>query len=136
MSITYKATKRMNMIDPAQSARYYETAVSRGKRDIRMIAKEIAERTSLSTTNAVATLHALTEILPFFLGEGDIVSLGDFGSFTINLKSKGVLNEENLSKDTIKDFHLTKFSKFWLLIIAHSSFLVTTSTPLLYSFPK
>lgn len=107
MSIGYNATRRKNMIDPAQPTKYYATAVSRGKMDIHRIAGVIASRTSLSTTDTVAVLDALTHVLPSFLEEGYIISLGDFGNFTINLKSNGVEKEEDLSPKEITRFHLT-----------------------------
>jgi predicted histone-like DNA-binding protein len=107
MSIRYKATRRKNMIDPAQEPKYYATVVSRGKINIRAMAEQIANTTSLSSTDVVAVLEALTKELPFFLGEGNIVSLGDFGSFAINLKSNGVETEKELTSKEITAFHLT-----------------------------
>jgi predicted histone-like DNA-binding protein len=107
MSIKYTATRRKNMIDPAQKPKSYATAVSRGKLKLTQIAVEIASRTSLSTTDTVAVLDALTHVLPTFLEEGYIISLGDFGSFTVNLKSNGVEKEKDLSPKEITGFHLT-----------------------------
>jgi predicted histone-like DNA-binding protein len=76
---------------------FYPNPVCSEKINIRQLAKEIAIRTSLSTTDTIAVLEACTEVIPYFLTNGAIVSLGDFGSFRVTLKGKGAATAKEMT---------------------------------------
>jgi len=107
MSFNYQAVQKRNPLQPNEPQKYYATAVyKKDKINIRKIAKEIAERTSLSGTDTIAVLEALTQVLPSILMDSNIVHLGDFGSFKITLRSNGMPTADEVSADSINEFKL------------------------------
>lgn len=106
MAINFQAVPRKNPTKPGDPPKFYASPVYQGKLNLRKIAKEISERTSLSTVDTMAVLEALTQVLPFFLLEGNIVNLGDFGTFRINLHSTGVDKEEDLTSSNVTGYKL------------------------------
>jgi predicted histone-like DNA-binding protein len=97
MSIKFRPVKKRNPARPGEPELFFPCPVSRSMVNVRQLANEIAERTSLSTTDTVAALDALTNVIPFFLGQGSIVALGDFGSFRITLTGKGVATKKEMT---------------------------------------
>jgi len=89
MAINYKPVKKVNPFNTDNPVKYYSSPVYKDRVSLRKIAKEISERTTLSTTDTLAVLEAMTQVLPFFLTNGSIVNLGDFGTFRITLQSRG-----------------------------------------------
>ena len=106
MSINFQPVKRINPSKPGEPAKFYASPVYKDKITLRKISKEIAERTSLSSTDTMAVLEALTQVLPFFLIDGNIVYLGDFGTFRINLHSTAAEKEEDLNASNVTGFRL------------------------------
>ena len=54
----------------------------------------------------MAVLYALKQVLPFFLVEGNILSLGDFGTFRINLHGIGAASKDEMTASNITSFML------------------------------
>ena len=106
MSLKYRPVKRSNPVKRQNPAMFYPNPVYRDKVNVRQLAKEIARRTSLSTTDTIAVLEACTEVIPYFLTEGDIVSLGDFGSFRITLKGEGTATKKKMTAGNITDIRV------------------------------
>lgn len=106
MAIKFQAIARKNPLQPNDPAKFYPSPVYTDKLTLRKISKEIAERTSLSGTDVMAVLEALTQVLPFFLIEGNIIYLGDFGTFRISLHCNGKDTAEALIASDITDFKL------------------------------
>jgi predicted histone-like DNA-binding protein len=106
MSLKFRPVKRNNPVKRQEPAMFYPNPVYRDKVNVRLLAKEIARRTSLSTTDTIAVLEACTEVIPYFLTEGDIVSLGDFGSFRITLKGEGAVTKKKMTTANITDIRV------------------------------
>jgi predicted histone-like DNA-binding protein len=102
MTLLYRPVKRRNPRKPEEPQLFYPNPVYRDKINLRALAQEVAERTSISSTDIMATLEACTQVIPFFLAQGDIVSLGDFGSFRVTFTGTGVAEEKDLSAENIK----------------------------------
>jgi predicted histone-like DNA-binding protein len=101
MPIRYRPVKKKNPAKPGEPELYFPCPVSVDKVNARQLANEIAVRTSLSTTDTVAVLEAFTKVIPFFLGEGAIVSLGDFGSFRIAMTGKGTATKKAMTSANV-----------------------------------
>jgi predicted histone-like DNA-binding protein len=106
MAINYQTIQKTNPLKPSDPKKFYASAVYKDKMNLRRIAKDIARSTSLSSTDALAVLDALTQVIPIFLLDGNIVSLGDFGTFRITLHSTGTLTEEEFTTANITDYKL------------------------------
>ena len=106
MAFNYQTVKKKNPLKPTDPDKYYASAVYKDKLTIRKIATEIAERTSISSTDSMAVLEALTQVLPFFLLDGNIVYLGDFGTFRISLRSDGADKPEDFTASNVTGYKL------------------------------
>ena len=56
----------------------------------------------MSDTDVLAVLNDLTKVLVRHLSEGEIVRLGDFGSFQITISSEGAETEAKFNASMIK----------------------------------
>ncbi len=81
MSVKYNIVERGNPSDTSAPKKYYPSAVASGKTSLRAVAKRAAEMSTVSMPDTVAVIEALLVIIPDEMGKGNIVKLGDFGSF-------------------------------------------------------
>ncbi|MCB8966277.1 MAG: HU family DNA-binding protein [Chloroflexota bacterium] len=88
MSVKYNVVERGNPSDANAPKKYYPSPVSSGSVDLRQIAKRAAEISTVSMPDAMAVIEALLILIPDELGRGNIVKLGDFGSFWVRLKTE------------------------------------------------
>ena len=56
----------------------------------------------MSVVDTMAVIESLLQIIPRHITEGEIVRLGDFGSFSLHLSSSGAESETAFTKDLIK----------------------------------
>ena len=82
---------------PEEAPKLYASAVHSVKIDIGELALKVSERCSLRRSDVQGALIALMEIIPNELLKGNIISLGELGSFYASVKSKGVESEKELS---------------------------------------
>ncbi len=106
MSFNFKSISRKNPLSPGDPPKFYASPVYKDKIDLRTISGEIAKMTTVSRADSLATLQALGEVLSFFLTSGNIVYLGDFGTFRISLKCTGAATEPELTSSNIASYHL------------------------------
>jgi len=106
MAINFQPVKRRNPLKPNDPEKYYASPVYKDKITLRKIATMIGGQTTISIPDTMAVLEALTQVLPFFLIDGNIVYLGDFGTFRINLQSEGMPTAEELTSANINGFRL------------------------------
>ena len=90
MTITYKVIGRKNPRDTEAPAKYYASINAKGKRNIRYIAKEIADRSSLNEMDILSVLEGFLQIVPKTLIVGYTVDLGDVGNMGLTAKSEAV----------------------------------------------
>jgi predicted histone-like DNA-binding protein len=102
MSIKYKTIARKNLQKPADPVKYYAIASASGKTDIDKLSQLIANNSTVSRTDVYAVIMGLLETVTEELAEGNTVSLGKLGSFTVNVKSDGVETAEAVTAATIK----------------------------------
>lgn len=102
MSIPFNVVAKYNPQKKTQPRKYYATAHSSGEVTIRKMAKQIAEITTVSMPDVIATLESLVMIIPRHIEEGAIVRLGELGSLRISLSSEGCDTEEEVNASKIK----------------------------------
>jgi len=102
MSVNYKSVPKKNPGNQTAPAKYYAQVVSSGDMTLRQVAQQIALISTVSTADTLAVLENFLQVVPTALAEGKIVRLGDFGSYSLTVKSDGALTDSELSVNQIK----------------------------------
>lgn len=97
----YRLVQKANPLDQEHKQRY-ATSVNAGKIDTRMIAKTLAQKSSLTTGDVINVLENLMEEIPRWLSQGYSVSLWELGTFRLSLSSQGVKEQKEFNTRTIK----------------------------------
>jgi len=97
----YRLVQKANPLDQEHKQRY-ATSVNAGKIDTRMIAKTLAQKSSLTTGDVINVLENLMEEIPRRLSQGYSVSLWELGTFRLSLSSQGVKEQKEFNTRTIK----------------------------------
>lgn len=92
--INLKLIQKRNPQEPEAAPRFYASALHDVRIDLDDLATSVANRCSLRRADVHGVLVALMDIIPDELLNGKIVSLGDLGSFFVNVKSEGAITEE------------------------------------------
>lgn len=101
MPVTYNIVKKHNQVNPEAPPRYYPSVKSTGRVTMRNLAETIAAMSTVSSIDVYAVLEALTSLLPEELANGNIVELGDLGSFSIRARATGEPNRSDVSSKNI-----------------------------------
>lgn len=99
---SFTSVLRKNMLDKEKPDLYYALAKSSGEIDIDEMAERIQRSSTVNWADVVCVLRALqTEMIESFK-RGEIVRLGDIGSFYVTLRSSGVLIPKDVKEGVIK----------------------------------
>jgi len=101
MSVKYNVVERGNPSKPEEPKKFYPSIQSSGRLTLRELADEAADRSTLTTADILAAVESFLAIIPKELAKGNIVELGDFGSFWLKTNSEGVEAAENVRADQI-----------------------------------
>lgn len=102
MPVHYKVVPKVDPRDLKAPPKYYPTAISTGRADVRALAERIAEISTVSTIDCMVMLEALQVVLPDELSQGKIVDLGRFGAFRLTIKASGEVTPEDVNAGNIK----------------------------------
>ena len=103
MAVSYVVVPKGNPGNPDAPKKFYAQAKASGEVTFKKLSREIAESsTTVSDTDVLAVLNDLTKILGRHLDNGEIVRLGDFGTFQISLGGDGAETEEKYHPSMIK----------------------------------
>lgn len=98
-----KVIQRGNPQAPDEAPKYYASAIHKERVEMDDLATMIAARCSIQRADVYGVLVALMDVVPDLLIDGNIVSLGDLGSFYTTVSSDGVESEEDLSVSMIRN---------------------------------
>ncbi len=127
MAVNYKAVAKKNPLKQTDPAKYYANIVTTGNLTLRQLAKEISTISTVSVADTMAVLEGLLEVVPKQLANGNIVRLGEFGSFNIQVKSAGADTAKDLSKDQITKTSVKfRAGKEFMQVIDNIEFIKTT----------
>ena len=90
MSVKFNVIERGNPANATAPKKFYPSITSSGRMSLRELAQEIAKISTVSSTDTMAVLEALLSTIPNELAKGNIVELGDFGSFWLKANAEGV----------------------------------------------
>ncbi len=100
-NVTYSVSPRINPRDKEAAPKYYGQVQASGDVNIREMATRIQASCTVTKADVYAVLVALEDVITDALKGGEIVRLGDLGTFQIGISSKGAVTEEDYSDSLI-----------------------------------
>lgn len=98
----FTSVLRRNMLEKDKPNLYYALAKSSGEIDVDELAERIQRSSTVNEADIVCVLRALqTEMIESFK-RGEIVRLGDLGSFYVTLRSQGTLELKDVKEGLIQ----------------------------------
>ena len=101
-TVTYSVVPRLNPRDKDASPKYYAQAQASGDVSIREMSERIQQSCTVHKADVHAVLEALEDTMIDALKGGEIVRLGDLGTFQIGVSGKGALTEEDYTPTLIQ----------------------------------
>jgi predicted histone-like DNA-binding protein len=102
MTIKYNVMPRRNPRDPEAPPRYFPVVRSSGRTRQRDLARKGTKMSTMSAADLAAAMEILLDLIPEELMAGNIVDLGDFGSFRLSVKAEGSDSAEAVTATHIK----------------------------------
>jgi predicted histone-like DNA-binding protein len=103
MPVKYRIVQRGNPADAAAPKKFYATPAPRSKTTIKEISKDIADISSLNYGDISNVLNNFVQLIPKYLANGNIVSLGEIGNLMLNFSSEGVETESAFTPSKIRN---------------------------------
>ena len=100
--IELKTVQRPNPRDLTAVRKFYVSTQSAGEITLEDMSELISEKCTLTETDVLAVLSALTKEMSTHLMQGKIIRFGSFGSFQLSLNSSGVETVEEASRLQVK----------------------------------
>ena len=101
-NVTYSVSPRINPRDKEAAPKYYGHVQASGDISLREMAERIQSTCTVHKSDVFAVLVALEDVITEALKSGEIVRLGDLGTFQIGISSKGAETEEDYTDSLIK----------------------------------
>lgn len=101
MAVKYNVREHINPSNPLAPKKYYPSIKASGRCDQRRLAELIAAISTISSADTMATLEALLIVIPSELAKGNVVDLGDFGSFWLKVNADGAETAEEVRASQI-----------------------------------
>ena len=101
MTVKFNIVERGNPSDREAPKKYYPSIQSSGRVTTRELAEMAAERSTLSTMDMMAAIEGFLAIIPQQLAKGNIVELGDFGSYWLKTTSEGAASVDEVRANQI-----------------------------------
>ena len=101
MSVKFNIVERGNPANPAAPRKFYPSIQSSGRVSTRELAELASQMSTLSSVDMVAAIESFLAIIPRELAKGNIVELGDFGSFWLRSTADGADTAEAVRADQI-----------------------------------
>ena len=106
MSVLIKPIQRANPADLDAPKKWYVTQVTISQVDENQISDEMAEGTTLDSSEAMMALRQFRKVLLKHLLAGESVKMGNWGSFSLSFASEGVDEKKDVSLGQIKQINL------------------------------
>ena len=101
-NVTYSVSPRINPREKDEAPKYYAHVQASGDISLREMAERIQATCTVHKSDVFAVLVALEDVITDALKSGEIVRLGDLGTFQIGISSKGALTEDDYTESLIK----------------------------------
>jgi predicted histone-like DNA-binding protein len=101
-NVTYSVSPRINPKDKNMPFKYYGHVQANGDVSLREMSERIQASCTVTKADVYAVLVAMEDVIIDALKSGEIIRLGDLGTFQIGISSKGALTEEDYDDSLIK----------------------------------
>ena len=101
-NVTYSVVPRINPREKNDPPKYYAQAQASGDVSIREMSERIQATCTVTKADVYAVLVSMEDVIIDALKSGEIVRLGDLGTFQIGVSGKGTLTEEDYDSSFIK----------------------------------
>jgi predicted histone-like DNA-binding protein len=101
-SVTYSVVPRINPREKNDPPKYYAQAQASGDVNIREMSERIQASCTVTKADVYAVLVSMEDVIIDALKSGEIVRLGDLGTFQIGVSGKGTLTEEEYDSSLIQ----------------------------------
>ena len=101
-NVTYSVSPRVNPSEKGTPPKFYGHVQARGDVTLREMSERIQQSCTVHKSDVFAVLVALEDVITDALRGGEIVRLGDLGTFQIGISSKGAVTEEDYDESLIK----------------------------------
>jgi len=101
MTVKFNVVERGNPSNTDAPKKFYPSIQSTGRMTLRELAEEASQMSTLTTMDLMAAIESFLTIVPCELAKGNIVELGDFGSFWLRTTTEGADNAESVRADQI-----------------------------------
>lgn len=102
-TVKYSVVEKKNLQDKDAAPKFYACAQSAGVQSLEDLSKVIEKNCTLTSTDIMAVLHAMDEVMRDQLSNGQIVRIGDFGYARLTLRSNGAESEDKFNSSFIKE---------------------------------
>lgn len=107
MAIKFNVREIGKPNDLTAPKKFYARPVHSGEVSLEELSEDISHASSITQSDVYAVLQSLIREIPRNIARGNIVRLGDFGSFRLSTKSMGSTLEEEV---TASNIHSPKLS--------------------------
>jgi predicted histone-like DNA-binding protein len=101
MSVRFNIVERANPSNREAPKKFYASVQSSGRVTTRELAERTAQMSTLTTVDMMAAIESFLAIVPAELAKGNIVELGEFGSFWLRVTSEGAETADEVRGDQI-----------------------------------
>ena len=133
MSVKFNVVERGNPSNREAPKKYYPSIQSSGRVTTREVAEIAARESTVGPADMMAAIEIFLSVIPRELAKGNIVELGDFGTFWLRSTSEGAETPEEVRATQITSilprFNPGKVFKHVLDGIEFVKGIVTTPTP-------
>lgn len=109
MSVQFNVVERGKPGSPETPKKFYPSIVASGKIGQRDVARRAAEMSTVSAADTAAVVENFLTIIAQELAKGNIVQLGEFGSFWLRTETEGAETAEAVRASQITNV-LVKFT--------------------------
>ena len=102
MSVKYSVVMRKNPSRITEPGKYYAHAQAYGDLDFDSLCEDVNSRCTVTRADLAAVIESVLDSMKQALAKGQIVRLGNFGSFQIGLSSKGAEKEDEYNSSFIR----------------------------------
>lgn len=106
MSVKYSLTLRKNPKDPEAPKKFYAQSQAGGELTFDELCNDVAERCTVTRADIAGCIEAVLVTIAHGLRKGEVTRFGEFGSFQVNVQSKGVADEKEFNSTMIKRAHI------------------------------
>ncbi len=101
MTIKFNIVQRGRPGFPEAPKKYYPSVVATGRKTTRQLAERISEFSTVSSTDMMALIEAFLKTIPQELAAGNVVELGDFGTFWLKNNAEGMEDPDDVNATQI-----------------------------------